>query len=138
MVQHAYCIRLCQGYTCLSYTAKLLFETEFLKEASCGDGGFHIYRLFRYRMDEVYSSGVQADASIGVRTWVAIFQVSLDGASHFGQLATYLVMAACLQVYFQQAIVVRVSDGLVMQHGHLAARLLCVVSVAFVLLLVAH
>ena len=42
---------------------------------------------------------MQADAAVGVGAGGAVFQVALDGTTHLGQLAAYLVVAARLQVH---------------------------------------
>jgi hypothetical protein len=39
--------------------------------------------------------GVEADGSIGVAAWVAVFQVATDGATDVRQLAANLMMATC-------------------------------------------
>ena len=55
-------------------------------------------------MDEPGLSGMERDATIGIGTWRAILQVTLDGQTDVGKLATNLMMAACMQRHFEQEV----------------------------------
>ena len=49
-----------------------------------GKGGFQVDGQFGYGMCEVYPSGMEADASIGIWAWRTVLEVAFDGASHLG------------------------------------------------------
>ena len=53
---------------------------------------------------------MQTDGSIFVAARKAIFQVAFDGTTDGGELCSYLVMAACFQIDFQQVIVLTTAD----------------------------
>ena len=61
-------------------------------------------------MNEAYVSGMQGDASVGIGTRSPVFQVSLDDASHAGELAPDLVMSPREQFDLQQMITFRVAE----------------------------
>ena len=85
---------------------EVLFLSAVLSEFRPGgwNGSFDGERFLLYRMCECYSSGVEGNASVRVGTRRAIFEVTLYRAAHIGKLASYLMVAACKQLYFKQEI----------------------------------
>ena len=81
---------------------------------------------------------MQANAPVGVAARRTVLQVSLDRATHLGQLAADLMVAAGFEVYFQKEITFRTSDKLIVEDGFLRPGLFLVVSIRLVLLLVTH
>ena len=53
------------------------------------------------RLNELYRPGMQTDTAIRVGTWRAIFQITFNGTSHLGQLATNLMMPSSFQIHLQ-------------------------------------
>ena len=80
---------------------------------------------------------MQGDAAVGIASWSAIFQIALYGAAHLGQLASYLVVASCVQVYFQQVVSVARGYQFIIQHCLLGTRHLSVVGTCRVVLFLA-
>ena len=68
----------------------------------------------------------------------SVFEVAADGTAHFGQLATYLVMASGEQFNGQKEVAVALPHQAVAQTGFFAARHFVVVGIRLVLLLVAR
>ena len=85
-----------------------------------------------------YVARVETDGAVGVGTRSAVFQVAFDGATHRGQLATDLVVTACVEIHFEQKVAFALTDEAVVEHGFLAAGHFGGVGVGFVLLLVAR
>ena len=65
-----------------------------------GDGN----HLLADRVLESEGPGMQADATVRVGTGKTVFQVSFDGATDFGKLATDLVVPSGVEDDFQQII----------------------------------
>ena len=63
-----------------------------------GDG------LVAYRMVKLESEGMQGDAAVGVGTGGIIFEVAFDGTPQVGQLATDLMVATGVELYFEQIV----------------------------------
>ena len=57
--------------------------------------------FLRHRVNELYRPGMQTDTAIRVGTWRAIFQITFNGTSHLGQLATNLMMPSGFQIHLQ-------------------------------------
>jgi len=89
-------------------------------------------------MFEANAAGMQADASIGVATRCAVFQIATNWTAHGRQLAADLVVAPCVKMYLKKGETIRVTDDLVVEDGLLGIGTLVVVGVALVLLLVAQ
>ncbi len=70
-------------------------------------------------MKESDAVSLQADASVGIGTGCAVFQVSLDGAAYVGELAAYLVMPSGEEFHFQKMVAVGVANVTVAQFGEL-------------------
>ncbi len=81
--------------------------------------------------------GVQADAAVGIAAGSAVFQVALDGAAYLGQLASDLVVPACMQLYLQEVITIAGSNKLVVQYRFLGIGHLVVIGLGGIRLLVA-
>ena len=79
---------------------------------------------------------MQTNASVWIRTRESIFQVSLYRASHLRQLTAYLMVTTCHQVYFEQAIVLRMSNQLIMQGCFLCSMLFLIIGIRLILLLI--
>ena len=101
-------------------------------------GSFYEYFLVRNGMLEADAAGMEADAAVWVTARSTIFQVASDGATYGCQLAADLVVASCVEVYFEQVVAVGVSDNAIVQHSFLGVRTLGRVGEALVFLLVAH
>jgi len=56
------------------------------------------YHFFGYRMNETHTTCMQTDTAIRIGTGKTIFQISLNRASHFSQLATYLMVTAGFKI----------------------------------------
>ena len=82
-------------------------------------------------------AGVQGDAAVGIAAWSTVFQVALYGAAHLGQLASYLVVASGVQVYFQKVVPVARGNEPVVQYRLLRTWHLPVVGTCRIVLLVA-
>ena len=89
-------------------------------------------------MHEFHSAGVQRNAAVGVRALCAVLEVALDGASYSRQLATYLVVSACLEFYLHKCVVLGTAQCAVVENGVLALFGLLFIGKALVHLLVAH
>ena len=61
-------------------------------------GGRHVYLLLGYRVDETHTAGMQANAPVGIAARRAVLQVSLNRATHLGQLATDLMVTAGFEI----------------------------------------
>ena len=96
-------------------------------------GGRHVYLLLGYRVDETHTAGMQANAPVGIAARRAVLQVSLNRATHLGQLATDLMVTAGFEVYFQKEITFRTADKLIVENGFLCPGLFLVVSIRLVL-----
>ena len=81
---------------------------------------------------------MKANASIRIGTGRTILEVSLDGATHLGQLATNLMVTPGHQLYLQQMIMDRTGNHPIAQQGLFAILHFAVVGIRFVLLLVPH
>jgi hypothetical protein len=57
-------------------------------------------------MYELYMPCMKADRGITIGALCAILQVAFDDAAHIGELYTYLMMAACVGIDFEQPVVV--------------------------------
>ena len=88
-------------------------------------------------MLEDYAACQQRYAAIGIGAFCTIFQVAFYGASHAGELAAYLVVAAGFQVYFEQKVSLVGSQQAVGQLGQLRAGACRVIGDAFGVVLVA-
>ena len=64
------------------------------------------YFLLADRMHETHEATEKRDASIRIGALRSILQVSLDGASYFRELATYLMMASSLQFHLNETVMV--------------------------------
>ena len=108
-----------------------------LPEGVVGDGGGDVDEGLGNGVDELDTTGVEADAAIGVATVEAILEVTLDGTADLGKLTADLMMTACLQVHLHQMIVGEAAEQTVVEDGLLAAGTLTVVGIRLVLLFVA-
>ena len=97
-----------------------------------------MHRLLTYRVDEVNAVGKQRYTAVRIAARSTVFKVTLDRTANGGQLTSYLMMTACQQVNLNEVIVVGMGYEAVTQNGLFAMRLLCGVSTALVLFLVAH
>ena len=79
---------------------------------------------------------MQTDAAVWITARSAILQVALNGASHLCQLASYLMMATCMQLYFQKEIAFAGGYKSVIQYRFLRVWYLTFVSLGCVCLLV--
>ena len=100
----------------------------------CFDDNF----FFADRMDEMHGVAEEGDAAVGVAALGAILEVTLDGAADFGELATDLVVAPCLEIHLDEIVVVGMADDFVVEDGFLAVGHLMIVGIRLVLLLIAH
>ena len=89
-------------------------------------------------MNERYTMCIQRDAAIRIRTLGAILQVALDRTAHLCQLATNLMMTSCLQIHFQQIIIVGTSNDPIIEFCPFGTRHFLVVGIRLVLLLIAY
>ena len=62
------------------------------------------YFLVAYGVDECEAVGVERDTAVGIGTRVTVFEVAADGAAYMCQLAAYLVVAACVEMNFEQVV----------------------------------
>ena len=62
-------------------------------------------------------AGKQRDAAVRIGPFGAVFQVSLDGTAHVGELAADLVVTAGIELHFQKEIAFRGLDELVFEPG---------------------
>lgn len=53
---------------------------------------------------ETEETGVEGDAAVGIGAGIAVFEVTLDGATHVGQLAAYLVVAAGVELNLEEVV----------------------------------
>ena len=89
-------------------------------------------------MYEFNPSGMQANASVRIAALCSILQVSFNRATHFGQLASDLMVASGLQINLQQIVAFRASDDLVGENCFLRILYFAVISIRFVLLFITH
>jgi hypothetical protein len=82
-------------------SASFLYEIKSIPKIAARNRSFYLDALFRYGMDECDSSCMKANAAIRIGAGRTVFQIPLDGTSHLGQLASYLMVATGLQVHFQ-------------------------------------
>ena len=78
-----------------------------------GNRSSDLNQLFGYRMNKFNVSGMQTNAAIRIGARKAVFQIAFDGASHFGQLATDLMMTTCFEMNLKQIIAIGVGDKLI-------------------------
>ena len=81
---------------------------------------------------------LEADAAIRIASLRSILQVALDRTAHLCQLATYLMMTSCLQIHFQQIIIVGTSNDPIIEFCPFGTRHFLVVGIRLVLLLIAY
>ena len=92
--------------------------------------------FLRDRVHKRYVMGQQINVATRIAACRTILQIAFDGAAHLGQLTPNLVVSACEQVDFQQMIVLRSRNELVVQDGLLRPRHFVVIRITLVLLLV--
>ena len=80
----------------------------------------------------------QANTAVGIAALSAIFQVTLYRTAHMGKLTAYLVVASGHEIYFQQTVMIRLTDEPVLQYGFLRMGHFVVVSIALVLLFISY
>ena len=80
---------------------------------------------------------MKADAAVGVAALGSVFQVTLDGTAYLGKLAANLMVTTCLQIDLQQTVAVAPPNQAVTEFCAFAVGHFALVSVGFVLLLVA-
>ena len=64
---------------------------------------------------------VERDTAIGIAARRTVFEVSLDGHAQRRKLATYLMVAACVEAHLQKVIAVAATDDAIVEYGSLAA-----------------
>ena len=100
------------------------------------NGSGYFYKFFAHRMDEFQHSGVQADAAVWIGTRCAVFQVAFYRCAYFRELSPYLVVSSCLQIYFQQHIIIQGFDDIIAENGFFCSFCLVRVDDSFVIFLV--
>ncbi len=71
--------------------------------------------LFADGVDKFRLSAVERDAAIGVAARGSVLQVTLDGKPDVRELAAYLMMPTCEELYFKQRVALSGADHLIMQ-----------------------
>lgn len=122
-------------YKCLEAVSLFILKT-LPQRLVLGEGGCHLYQLLADGMDEGDLPGMQRNAASRIGTRETVFQISLDGATHGGQLATDLMMPARLEIDFEQAVAVAPAHQPVMQDGLFGAGALMIINIRLVLLFV--
>ena len=87
-------------------------------------------------MDEFQHSSVQADAAVWIGTRCAVFQVAFYRYAYFRELSPYLVVSSCLQIYFQQHIIIQGFDDVIAENGFFCSFCLVGVDDGFIVFLV--
>ena len=57
-------------------------------------------------MNKFHVAGKQGDTAVGIAPWSAIFQISLDGTAHIGQLTAYLMVPTRQKMHFKKVVIV--------------------------------
>ena len=94
------------------------------------------YKFFAHRMNEFQHSSVQADAAVWIGTRGAVLQVAFYRCAYFRELSPYLVVSSCLQIYFQQHIIIQGFENIIAQNGFFCSFCLVGVDDGFIVFLV--
>ncbi len=89
-------------------------------------------------MLKTYPTGMQAYTTISIRALCPVLDIPFDGRTHLCQLATYLMMTACLQIHLKQMIILHTAQQAIRQYRSLSPAALGIISIRLILLLVTH
>ena len=81
---------------------------------------------------------MEADAAVRIAAGSTIFQVTFNGTTYLGKLATYLMVATCVQRYLKHEVAFTLCNKTIVKHSFLAVWHFAVISTGCVLLLVAR
>ena len=84
-------------------------------------------------MEKLNVACVKADTTVGIGTRSSVFQVTTNGIANGSQLTTYLVMAASVEIYFEELCVVTYFENSGVKTGTFRARHFVKMCVGFVL-----
>ena len=83
------------------------------------------------------ATGMKRDTAVGKGTGCAVLQVTTDGEAYVGELATYLMVAAGVEMNLHELVAVAASKALHVENGLLGIGARGIVGVGLVLLSVA-
>lgn len=107
------CVWECLYYCCFAQSLpKFVFW-----DRSCYRNTFMANRMFYGQV-----ARMKGDAPVGIASWGAIFQITFYGASHLGQLASYLVVPSSVETDLQEVISVAGGYELIVKYSFFGTR----------------